>query len=29
VTIRSAGPLDDDVVREAVHEAGYELAAQP
>jgi copper chaperone len=29
VTIRSAGPLDDDVVREAVHDAGYELAAQP
>jgi copper chaperone len=29
VTIRSAGPLDDDAVREAVREAGYELAAQP
>ncbi|WP_409047136.1 heavy-metal-associated domain-containing protein [Microbacterium sp. HA-8] len=28
VTIRSAGPLDDDAVRDAVHEAGYELVPQ-
>jgi copper chaperone len=28
VTIRSTGPLDDDAVRDAVHEAGYELVPQ-
>ena len=29
VTVTSAGPLDEPAVREAVDEAGYELAGSP